>query len=54
VNAHADKKAHLAVRLAGAAAEGTPAIGLAKTTSNLFRDRATKRPPKVDLALSTM
>jgi FAD/FMN-containing dehydrogenase len=50
VNAHADKKAHLAVELAAAAAEGTTAIGLAKTTSNLFRDRATKRPPKVNLA----
>ena len=50
MNAHADKKAHLAVELAASAAEGTAAIGLAKKTSNLFRDRATKPAPKVNLS----
>ncbi|HYR00431.1 MAG TPA: FAD-binding protein, partial [Casimicrobiaceae bacterium] len=36
--------------LAGAASGQPPAIGLAKSTSNLFRDRARRPRPAVDLA----
>jgi len=49
---YADKLARLAADLAGAAssAGGTPSVGLAKTTSNLFRDRAPRRGHAIDLA----
>ena len=47
MSAYADKKARLIADLA--AAGETPAIGLAKPTSNLFRDRASRRAPKIDL-----
>jgi FAD/FMN-containing dehydrogenase len=50
VSAHSEKKARLAGALAAATAEGTAAVGLAKTTSNLFRDRAPRSRPKIDLA----
>jgi FAD/FMN-containing dehydrogenase len=42
-----DKRAALAAALA---AQDTPALGLAKSTSNLFRDRAPRRAPRVDLS----
>jgi len=47
VTAYADKKARLSADLV--AAGGAAAIGLAKRTSNLFRDRATTRP-RIDLS----
>src|SRR6185436_16308805 len=46
---YAEKTARLADDLRGAAANGAPAVGLAKSTSNLFRDR-TRRKPRVDLS----
>ena len=46
---HADKKAHLIGALADSSADRTGAIGLAKKTSNLFRDRAPRGRPKIDL-----
>jgi FAD/FMN-containing dehydrogenase len=48
VTAYADKKARLAAELA--AAGGAAGIGLAKRTSNLFRDRARGSPPRIDLS----
>ena len=50
MSAHTDKKARLASALAAAPAEGRAAVGLAKTTSNLFRDRAPRSRPRIDLA----
>ncbi len=50
MSAHADKKVRLAAALNAARAEGRAAVGLAKTTSNLFRDRAARSPPRIDLA----
>ncbi len=50
MNAYAHKKTKLVAELAAMPAQGAGAIGLAKTTSNLFRDRAAKARPKVDLA----
>jgi len=48
---HAERRAELVATLAGAAAGGgRPAIGLAKSTSNLFRDRARRPRPAVDLS----
>lgn len=47
MTAHADKRAALAAALAGHAGTG---IGLAKATSNLFRERAPRRTPRVDLS----
>ena len=47
---YADKKALLATALAAQAAAGGPAFGLAKRTSNLFRDREAKARPRVDLS----
>ena len=44
---YADKKARLIADLASA--EGPPAIGLAKPTSNLFRDRASRPAPTINL-----
>ena len=44
---YADKKARLIADLAMAG--GEPAIGLAKPTSNLFRDRKSRPAPKVNL-----
>ncbi len=46
--AYADKTARLGAEIA--AAGGVAAAGLAKRTSNLFRDRAPKQRPRVDLA----
>jgi FAD/FMN-containing dehydrogenase len=48
VTAYAEKTARLAAALASAPASGQAAVGLAKATSNLFRDRA-RRAPRVDL-----
>ena len=42
-----DRRAALAAALA---AQGAAAFGLAKSTSNLFRDRAPRRAPRVDLS----
>src|SRR5256885_7407920 len=49
MNAYADRKAQLLSDLATASAADGPAIGLGKETSNLFRDREFRRPPKVNL-----
>jgi FAD/FMN-containing dehydrogenase len=46
LTAYADKKARL---LAELAAGGGSTVGLAKQTSNLFRDRAPREPPRIDL-----
>lgn len=48
MTAHADKRAALAAALAGRA--NGDGIGLAKATSNLFRDRAPRRAPRIDLS----
>ncbi len=51
MTAHAERRAQLVATLAGAVAGGgRPAIGLAKSTSNLFRDRARRPRPAVDLS----
>jgi len=50
MTAHAERRAELVATLAGAAAGRPPGIGLAKSTSNLFRDRARRARPAVDLA----
>ncbi len=50
MTAHAERRAELVATLAGAAPGRPPAIGLAKSTSNLFRDRARRARPAVDLA----
>ena len=42
-----DKRAALAASIA---AQGAPAFGLDKSTSNLFRDRAPRRAPRIDLS----
>jgi FAD/FMN-containing dehydrogenase len=47
VTAYADKRAQLAASLA---ADGGAGFGLAKQTSNLFRDRAPRARPRVDLS----
>ena len=47
VTAYADKLARLRTELAAA---GTAEVGLAKSTSNLFRDRASRPPPRVALS----
>ena len=47
---HADRTARLQADLGRATARGPPQIGLAKSTSNLFRDRARRPRPAVDLA----
>ncbi len=46
---HERKVAQLRVALDAAAATGAVTVGLAKRTSNLFRDRAPALPPSVDL-----
>jgi FAD/FMN-containing dehydrogenase len=46
---HADRIAQLQAALASAPAAGGPAMGLAKRTSNLFRDCGPKPRPRVDL-----
>ncbi len=51
MTAYAAKKERLLAAVAAARAAGVPARpGLAKTTSNLFRDRARRPPPRVDLS----
>jgi len=47
---YAHKKTKLVAELAATPAQGAGAIGLAKTTSNLFRDRAARARPRIDLA----
>ena len=47
MTAYADKRAQLAASLA---ADGGTGFGLAKETSNLFRDRAPRERPRVDLS----
>jgi len=49
VTAHAEKIARLATLLAAPGNDGPPRVGLAKSTSNLFRDRVRRPTPKVDL-----
>jgi len=50
VSTHTDKKSHLARELAETSADGRAAVGLAKRTSNLFRDRAPQARPRINLA----
>ena len=50
MTAYAEKTVRLAAELAAARASGPPAVGLAKPTSNLFRERARRRAPRIDLA----
>jgi FAD/FMN-containing dehydrogenase len=50
MTAHADKVSTLAASLANPPVPGVPQIGLAKATSNLFRDRPRRPRPKVDLS----
>ncbi len=50
MDAYAHKKTKLVAELAATPAQGAGAIGIAKTTSNLFRDRAAKGRPRIDLA----
>jgi hypothetical protein len=47
VTTYEDKRAALAASIA---AQGAPAFGLDKSTSNLFRDRAPRRAPRIDLS----
>ena len=49
MTAHADKLARLEEQLASLT-RGSARVGVAKSTSNLFRDRARKRAPLIDLA----
>jgi FAD/FMN-containing dehydrogenase len=49
MTAHADKRARLEEHLA-LVARGGPRFGIDKPTSNLFRDRAPKQAPRIDLA----
>jgi FAD/FMN-containing dehydrogenase len=46
---HDDKRRRLEAELAGATTRDGPSIGLAKSTSNLFRDRARRPRPAIDL-----
>ncbi|HKU85848.1 MAG TPA: FAD-binding oxidoreductase [Casimicrobiaceae bacterium] len=46
---YAEKTAQLLADLAAAQRSGPAPVGLAKKTSNLFRDRGRKRAPRVDL-----
>jgi FAD/FMN-containing dehydrogenase len=50
VTTYAEKTARLADDLASARSAGDMAVGVAKRTSNLFRDRAIRRAPRIDLA----
>ena len=50
MTAHAEKIARLNAALAAAATDGVAEVGLAKSTSNLFRDRAPARQPRIDLS----
>jgi FAD/FMN-containing dehydrogenase len=50
VIAHAEKTARLLADISSAPPSDVPAVGLAKRTSNLFRDRTARRAPRVDLA----
>jgi FAD/FMN-containing dehydrogenase len=49
VTAYAEKTAQLLPAIAAAQGEQGPVVGLSKTTSNLFRDRA-RRAPRIDLS----
>jgi FAD/FMN-containing dehydrogenase len=49
VTLHAERIARLQAALASLEASGAGAIGLTKRTSNLFRDRAPKARPRIDL-----
>jgi len=50
VTDHDDKRRRLEAELAGASdRDGAPSIGLAKSTSNLFRDRARRSRPEIGL-----
>jgi FAD/FMN-containing dehydrogenase len=49
VTAYAEKKARLLADLDAARSSGEPAVGPGKRTSNLFRDRANRRAPRVGL-----
>ena len=46
---YAEKTARLATAIAAARGAGPLAVGLAKRTSNLFRDRARRPAPRIDL-----
>jgi FAD/FMN-containing dehydrogenase len=47
---YSEKAARLLADVAAARRSGTANVGLAKRTSNLFRDRGRKRAPRIDLA----
>ena len=49
MTAYAAKTTRLLEDIASARRSGEAAVGLAKPTSNLFRDRAPRTPPRVDL-----
>jgi FAD/FMN-containing dehydrogenase len=50
VTGYAAKTSRLTAALAAARASGGVPVGLAKRTSNLFRDRARRNAPRIDLA----
>jgi FAD/FMN-containing dehydrogenase len=50
VTTYGEKTSRLLAALASAPRAADPAIGLAKTTSNLFRERTARRTPRVDLS----
>ena len=50
MTSYEDKKARLLDELAVARTRGGATVGLAKQTSNLFRDRAVRKRPRVDLS----
>jgi FAD/FMN-containing dehydrogenase len=50
MTAYAAKKNRLLEELAAARARGGASVGLAKRTSNLFRDRPARKRPRVDLS----
>jgi FAD/FMN-containing dehydrogenase len=46
---YVEKIARLQAEIAAAPAGSSPRVGLAKSTSNLFRDRARRSAPRIDL-----
>ena len=50
MTAYAEKTARLLAAVESARRSGQPGVGLAKTTSNLFRERAPRRAPCIDVS----
>ena len=50
MTAYAEKTARLLAAVESARRSGQPGVGLAKTTSNLFRERAPRRAPRIDVS----